>query len=217
LEAVVDTAKDKLGMKVKPAVLPPQPGEEPPVWPIVIDFKDLNKALSDAVKWQKTPLFVCNGKGSVVDTFFAYQACSLIDAKWILNKVDIVKEFSVQQMREQIRARLVSALKFGQPIHIAMSNSAVTLKSKYCSDAEFPESLFRLESWLKREEYSKVVRKEDLDDWPGAFPGRMRDDCASYSFVTTDMSLESAREYLPAALPHFDCMAVIEIDPASIH
>lgn len=216
LEAVVDLAKEKLGLKVEPVVLQPEPDEEPPAWPIVIDVKDIPAALADAVKWQRTPLFVCNGKASVVDTFFSYRCCSLIDAKWVMNKVDIVKELDVPQAREELRTRLVAGMKAGWPIHIAMSTSAVSLRGKYCSEADFPEALFKNEEWLKSDVYSKVIRDADLADWPGAFPGRMKADSPSFSFVTTDMGRESACEFLPEALPHFDSMAIIEIDPASI-
>lgn len=217
LEAVVDVAKEKLGMKVAPALPQPEPDEKPPEWPIIIDFKQLATALQDALKWRKTPLFICNGKASVVDTFFSYQSCSLIDAKWILNMVDIKKEFDVPQMREQIRLRLIAALKFGNPIHISMSSSAVTLGPKYCSETEFPKALFQQTEWLRRGNYGKIIRDEDLVDWPGTFPGRMKDDCASYAFVTSDMSRESACEFLPEVLPHFDSMAMIEIDPTTIN
>jgi len=122
----------------------------------------------------------------------------------------------VPQMQEQLRQRLISALKFGQPIHISMSNSAVPMGERYCAPDLFPESLFKMDLWFKQEEYSKVVREADLADWPGAFPGRMKDDSASYAFVTSDFTLESAREYLPDILPYFSDMAIIEINPASI-
>merc|ERR1712039_113364 len=203
--------------KVAPVLPDPEPDEEPPAWPIVIDFKQVNTAMHDALKWRKTPLFICNGKASVVDTFFSYQACTLVDAKWVLNKVDVVKEFDVSQMREQLRVRLIAALKFGKPIHVAMSSSAVSLGPKYCSKSEFPEALFKQDEWLQRDNYGKVVRDSDLSDWPGAFPGRMKDECASYAFITSDLSRESACEFLPEVLPHFDSMAMIEIDPASIN
>jgi len=217
LEAVVDAAKEKLGMKTQPVMELPPPAESPPEWPIKISFKETQQALSDAVRFRRTPLFVCNGKASTVDTFFSYQACSLIDAKWILHKVSITKELEVPAMREELRKRLVGALKFGQPVHIAMSNSAVPLREWYCSVDEFPEALFKLEHWFQKENYSKVIREADLKDWPGAFPGRMRDDSASFPFITTDFFMESAKEYLPPVLPHFESMAIIEIDPESIN
>jgi len=97
-----------------------------------------------------------------------------------------------------------------------MSNSAVTLKSKYCSEAEFPEALFKNELWFQKDVYSQIVRETDLIDWPGAFPGKMKG-VESYSFVTSDFNLESAREFLPAVLPYFDDMAIIQIDPATIN
>lgn len=215
LEAVIWAAKEKLGMNVAEAPPPPAEGEKPPEWPIMVGIQELPAALADARRWSKTPLFLCSGKVSVVDTFFQYQSATLVDAKWILSKVDVKKELSVSDVREEVRKRLIAALKFGQPIHIAMSNSAVTLKAKYCSDAEFPEGLFNNELWFTKEVHSKIVRESDLTDWPGAFPGAMKG-TESYSFVTSDFSLESAREFLPAVLPHFEDMAIIQIDPATI-
>jgi len=217
LEAVIDAAKEKLGLKVKVELALPEPAQEPPAWPIKIPFREMPQALSDAVKFRRTPLFICNGKAATVDTYFSYQACSLIDAKWILNKVSISKELDAAAMREELRKRLVAALKFGQPIHICMSNSAVRLRQDYCSETEFPESLFKMDLWFQKEKYSKVIREEDLQDWPGAWPGRMRDDSATYAFVTTDFGLESVHEFLPAVLPHLESMAFIEIDPESIN
>merc|ERR1711988_1091627 len=123
-------------MNEAPLIVPPAIDEEPPPWPITVGIKAIPEALSDALKWKRTPLFLCNGKVQTVDTYFTYQSCSLIDAKWILNKVDVKKEMDVNQMRERLRTRLVTGLKFGQPIHISMGNSAVMLKTKYCRDTE---------------------------------------------------------------------------------
>lgn len=217
MEAVMDVAREKLGLKDRMPVPPPEPDEEPPNWPITIDMAGIPQAVSDAVRWRRTPLLVCNGKAQQVDTFFTYQSCSLVDAKWILSMNQVKKELDVPQMREELRKRLATAIKFGQPIQICMSNSAVALREKYCAETEFPEALFKLDAWLEKDVYSKVLREADLADWPGAFPGRMRDGNASYAFVTTDFDLASAREYLLEALPYFDSMAIIAIDPASIH
>jgi hypothetical protein len=215
VEAVIWAAKEKLGMNKVATPAPPLADEQPPDWPIMIGVKEIPDALAQAVKWQRTPLFLCNGKAGTVDTFFQYQACTLIDAKWILSKVDVKKELSVVQMREEIRTRLVSALKFGRPIHIAMANSAVAIKNKYCTDAEFPKELFKNATWFQTDVHYKVVREEDMVHWPGAFPGRMKG-TESYSFVTSDFNLDSAREFLPDVLPYFQDMAIIQIDPASI-
>jgi len=216
LEAVIWAAKENLGMNVAAPTMVPGPDETAPEWPILVDMKGIPAALADALKWKRTPLFVCSGKAHVVDTYFSYQSCTLVDAKWIMNKVDVKKEMDVPQMQEQLRIRLVSALKFGQPIHIPMSNSAVMLRAKYCKDDAFPEALFNMDLWFQKNVYSKVIRDEDLADWPGAFPGRMKDGGASYAFVTSDFDIESAREFLPGVLPHFDNMAIIQVDPSTI-
>lgn len=215
MDAIIWAAKEKLGMNEVPVPPPPAADEKPPEWPIMVGIKEIPAALDDALRWRRTPLFLCSGKASVVDTFFSYQCCSLVDAKWILNKVDIKKELDVAQMREELRTRLVSGLKFGRPFHISMSNSAVSMKDKYCSDLEFPEALFKNDLWFQTDVYSKVIRDEDLIDWPGAFPGKMKG-TESFAFVTSDFNLESAREFLPAVLPYFADMAIIQVDPASI-
>merc|ERR1712151_900970 len=92
----------------------------------------------------------------------------------MLNKVSVKKTHSVEEMREEMRERLVSALKFGQPIHISMSNSAVQMKKMYCVPDKFPEALFKDELWMQKEHYQKIVRDGDKTDWPGAFPGEMK-------------------------------------------
>mmetsp|Transcript_116045 Transcript_116045/g.181380 ORF Transcript_116045/g.181380 Transcript_116045/m.181380 type:complete len:116 (-) Transcript_116045:80-427(-) len=114
-----------------------------------------------------------------------------------------------------MRDRIVMALKFGKPIHVSMSNSAVKIKEKYCAAGQFPEALFNNQLWLQKEHYQQVVQESDKVDWPGAFPGEMKDQ-ESYSFVTSDFSLESAQEYLPPVLPYFKEMAIVIIDPDSI-
>jgi len=217
LEAIIWAAREKLGMNEVPLVVPLAIDEEPPLWPMTIGIKEIPVALSDALKWRRTPLFLCNGKAQIVDTYFTYQSCSLIEAKWILKEVDVKREMDVDQMRERLRRRLVAGLKFGQPIHISMGKSAVNLKTKYCTDTELPEGLFKQDLWFQRSTYSKIIREADLADWPGAFPGRMRYDSASYVFVTSDFSLESAKEFLPSVLPYFTDMAIIEVDPSSIN
>jgi len=115
-------------------------------------------------------------------------------------------------MQEALRKRMVAGMKFGQPLHISMSNSAVAFKSKFCAEGLFPPEIFKNELFLKEEIYRKSVRDSDLVDWPGAFKGRMKEGC--YSFVTTDFTLASAREHLAEALPFFEDMAIIEVDPA---
>jgi len=212
IEAVVITARRNLFPDEEP---PKKPPKEPPAWPIKIDKMELMGAISDAVAFKKTPLIVCNEKASIIDTFFSYQSFQQIDAKWVMGQVQIKKTMDQDQMKEELRTKLVSALKWGKPIQIAMSSSAVMFKEKYCCPDQFPDSLFKNELWFQKEIHGKVVRPDDLHDWVGAFPGRMKDE-SSYSIITTDFNLESALEFLPNALPYFEDLAIIEIDPSTI-
>lgn len=227
MEAVITDTKKKLGLTLitggAETTEDPEDtdGGAAPEWPITIPFSKIQQALDTAIKHKRTPLFCCHGKASVVDTFFQYSGGKvLIDAKYFLNKV-VVKKGSIDDAREEIRKKLVNAIKNGVFIQVGMMNSAVAFKEQYCQPDCFPADFFKNELWIQEETYSKVVREEDLKDWTGAFPGKMRDGSIpgtqpSYVFITSDFSEEMAKEHLSKALPHFDDMALINIDPASI-
>lgn len=211
LEAAVRFAKTKMGIGLNhPA---PDPEEPPPEYPIKVHFTEISTQGAEAARWGRTVLFVCNGHAHEVDTFFGYQSVSLIDAKYILNKVSVTKEITVEKMQEDLRHRLVTAMKFGQPVHIRMERSAVPFKGRYCAPELFPEFVFKNKLFHDEAHHKQVIRESDLADWPGAFPGRMKD--GVYSFVTTDFDMESAHEFLPEVLPYFGEMAIVEVDPAS--
>eukprot|EP00930_Biecheleria_cincta_P072737 TRINITY_DN60094_c0_g1_i1.p1 TRINITY_DN60094_c0_g1~~TRINITY_DN60094_c0_g1_i1.p1 ORF type:complete len:390 (+),score=75.30 TRINITY_DN60094_c0_g1_i1:61-1230(+) len=218
LDACIREASERLGMN-EAAPAAPAPDEEPPSWPIIIDFKDLPKHISDAARWRKTPLIVCNGHNKEVDTFLTYRAYAQIDAKWVLGETTIRKTKSMEEMREDLRRRVVGAMKNGIPLHVAMENTAVAFKQQICAEGLFPESVFNLgvfQDLSKPEEehlYKKIVRESDLTDWVGAFPGRLKD--GFFTVVTTAFDTEAADEHLKEALPFYSSMAVIEIDAAS--
>ena len=66
-------------------------------------------------------------------------------------------------------------MKSGLPLHIAMANTAVAFKDKFCAEHTFPHSvfnfsMFRGETGTEAGEYRKIIRDVDLEDWPGSFP-----------------------------------------------
>lgn len=230
MEAVITATKQSLGgsdLRAKMQSLeggdgPAKSGVEnvdlstKPEWPITIPFKQIDDAISSAWAFKKTPLILCCGKCSVVDTYLCYRSYATIDAKMYLSKVVVKKEMTIEEAREDIRKKLVGAMRNGRQIHIGMGNSAVAFKEQYCAPDDFPESLFNNELWLDEANYSKVIRPEDLEKWEGAFPGKMKEGCEAYSFITSDFTPESAQEHLSKALPWLDQMPIIIIDPSSI-
>ncbi|CAJ1350685.1 unnamed protein product [Effrenium voratum] len=197
----------------------PKEPEVPPEWPVKIGFKELKQRLDEAAAWEKTALVVCCGHAKEADTYFTYSGYSQIDAKWVLGQTMIKKEVSVEDMQEELRKRVVGALKHGLPVHVAMSNTAVAFKKTFCREDKFPLCFFKDKEFkgdpaAPKEErpYFSMVTKEDLADWPGNI-GHMKE--GYRMVVTTDFDVESAKEFLPDALPHFEDMAIIEIEPAS--
>jgi hypothetical protein len=194
LEACIAAAKERLGITPAATTIPEQ--EAPALWPMKISFKDIEGKAQEAAHWGKTALFICNGRAGDVDTFFAYQGggCTSIDATAILNQVVVTKVKSVEAARAELHRRIQGSMLYGKAIHISLGRTALDFQGVYCGTDELTTSLFK-NSLLKKDnpEIQKNV----------------------YSFVTTDFDLESAREHLSKALPHFDDMAIIEIDPSS--
>ncbi|CAE7756078.1 hypothetical protein AK812_SmicGene26589 [Symbiodinium microadriaticum] len=217
VQACLRDARDRLGLTAAAPPPPPMP-QEPPAWPLVIGFKELPARIAEVVRWSRTVLVVCNGHAKEADTFLTYSAYVQIDAKWVMGETMIRKTMGIEEMQESLRKRVVSAMKSGLPLHIAMANTAVAFKDKFCAEHTFPHSvfnfsMFRGETGTEAGEYRKIIRDVDLEDWPGSFPGRMKE--GFFVVVTTDFDLESAREFLPSSLPYFDDMAILEVDPAS--
>ena len=201
------------------ATLPPIKAEELPSYPRKIDFKQLADEVKRAAELGFTPLVVCNGHAKEADTFFTYGGYTQIDAKWILAETAIKKTTSVEDMQEDLRRKVVGSIKHGIPVHVAMANSAVSFKEKFCTEKGLPQCFFNRKEFegnalsdVKERPYHKMLKEEDFKDWPGV-PGYMKS--GWYVVITTDFSMENYKEFLTDALPHLDQMVVIEIDSAS--
>lgn len=213
VSACIRSARGRFGpTPCAPAAAPPG---EPPQWPVTIEVGKVIESIFQAADWNRTALVVCGGHASTVDTFLAYRGYKQLDAKWVLSQNVVKKTMSVEEIREEVRTtKIVSAIKNGLPLGIAMSNSAVAFKETYCAEGTFPPSVFNWGLFKQEDEYSKLIRDSDLESWVGAFPGKLKE--GTVTFVTTDFTLEKAREYLPTALPYFDEMAIYVVDGSSV-
>lgn len=191
LGACIRAAKLRLGIgapvvEAKHDAVPPLPAK--------VHIKDIGSLGAQAAQYGKTALFVCNGHASEVDAYFTYRkSCTCIDAMNILDQVSVTKTKTVKDMQKELGNRLQKAKMYGSPVHVSMGKSAVAFLDTYCSDEQFPASVFK---------NGLFVQEQGVAD-------------GCYSFVTTDFDLDAAREHLSKALPFFADMAIIEIDPKS--
>lgn len=230
IDAWIRSSKERLGLNTVPVVeiIEPTADEKPPEWPLTVDFKDIQAQLGQALRWKKTPLLICDGHAKEVNSLFTYTGYANIDAKWIIGMMTVEKKMTVEEIREHCRVQMVSAMKNGRAIFISMSNSACPFKDKICAEEIFPATAFNNGLWYNKskpdaiwqdksnpdaiQEYKKIIRESDLTGWTGV-PGQFRD--GFYTVVTTDFSLDGAKEHLPNALPYFHDMALIHVNPAS--
>merc|ERR1712048_14030 len=195
LHACMSKAKERLGMNAAPAKSPCQ--DAPKLWPMKVNFNEIAARAVEAARWGKTALFVCNGHADEVDTSFTYRGggCASIDALSILNQVAVAKSKSVEQMRQELHQRIEGAMLQDRPIHISMARTALPFRDTYCGPGGLSQAVFK--NSLLREEGGECMQM------------------GCYSLVTTDFDMEAAREHLANALPFFDEMAIVEIDPTS--
>mmetsp|Transcript_103437 Transcript_103437/g.179516 ORF Transcript_103437/g.179516 Transcript_103437/m.179516 type:complete len:453 (-) Transcript_103437:47-1405(-) len=221
LTACLNAARERLGIvEGEGTHLPGKTGYKAPKWPIKIELKDLARSLKEAARCRKTPLVICNGMESTVDTFCKYRGFLRIDAKRLLIETSFLRNSrKIEESREDLRKVLVAAMKAGAPLVIRMGNTAIELRDKFCEDGSFPKSLFRPRVWNDPNkspadrEYMKILTPAELEEsisWEGG-PATLGEHF--FVMVTSDFSKESAIEFLPPTLPYLDEMAIIEIDP----
>jgi len=213
LEACLLSAGHRLGGLRTPTACISVARGLPPAWPLVIDFKEILPHVRDAATWGKTALLVCSGHANEADAFFAYRGFATIDAKWILSQVHIKQNMSPAEMQALLQQRLADAMKMGCPLHIALSTSAIDFSGIFCKQAVFPKTVFNISKFREPAEYLSVLDELDRKACAENLKSSMKGDF--FSFVTTDMDMDQANEHLPAVLPFFKDMAVIEIDRSS--
>ena len=89
---------------------------------LTIPLTDLQDTIRLAIGKGKTPLVIDNSEEDKVNTFFTYQSATMLDGKKMgLDKT--LKKIPVQDIMDDARKKLVQALKFGQPLVIALTKS----------------------------------------------------------------------------------------------
>jgi len=137
------------------------------------------------------------------ETYLAFQNTTIIEAKQILVQ-KIQGQKTEDEIKEDLRKKIVGAMTAGNILLIRMDNSAVDMNA-YCDENKFPEELFDVEEFLKESICGKLITKEDEMRWAG-FP---RD--GFQIVITSKFNLDDACDFLPAALPNFDNFTIIEI------
>ena len=87
-----------------------------------IELTELLDVIGEIVAKGKTPLIVDNSEDDKVNTFYRYRTVQLIDGKKMgLDKS--MKNVPVADIMEEKRKQLVTALKFGTPVIIALTKA----------------------------------------------------------------------------------------------
>lgn len=102
------------------------------------------------------------------DTFFTYSSGNfetvLLDVKKYLYETEVSKAMSKSECHEEIRRKIVNALKYGKLLHIAMQDSAF-LFSKYYDSKFFPHQILKhCGKYIYNENiYTQLLRPSDYE------------------------------------------------------
>jgi hypothetical protein len=169
--------------------------------PTVVELTNLLHAIEIAVAHKKTPLIIDPSEDHKVDTFFSYRSAVMLDGKKMgLDKS--MKHIPVMDIMEEARKKLVTALKFGYPFVIAMSNSvtdfAQTFNDTSCGIPReamcFPMEALRCggKELLQEEYMNGLFREEDKES---GF-AHCRSPATFQVILTSTFQVEDYEEYL---------------------
>eukprot|EP00929_Paragymnodinium_shiwhaense_P116010 TRINITY_DN8523_c0_g1_i2.p1 TRINITY_DN8523_c0_g1~~TRINITY_DN8523_c0_g1_i2.p1 ORF type:complete len:656 (-),score=211.05 TRINITY_DN8523_c0_g1_i2:393-2360(-) len=181
----------------------PREAKEPPAWPIKIGLRKLSQAIDTAHYFGRVPLVVCNGMEQP-ERFLVYSGEAIIDAMQVLNELYVKKSKPLERVQLDLKQALLAAMEthgFGLSLHVRMGTSACDFKSTLCAHGKFPAEVFGGSRRWNEAELRKhfpeptVIIQQDFR-----------------VIVSTSFSMKEALKHLPKALPHFEEMAIIEID-----
>jgi len=136
---------------------------------IEIKMSDTSKAITDTLNQDLCPLLICpKFKETMedvnpVDVWLSYQETEIIDATSLLNQLSIKKSKTKPQLLEQMRSKLVNAIKNGKYLLIRFGEQCVTLEKDWNGGPEiFPiPEIFKPSKIRDPEVFMKLVREED--------------------------------------------------------
>ena len=117
------------------------------VWEIKLS--SLNAALEASWRKGKVPLVVDataeegqrESGTTPLEAFYSYSGHALFEVKKMVVEVNMKKTTTLDDARDEARAKLVTAIKRGLHFVFLLSNSAPPLKSKFCCDDKLPYML----------------------------------------------------------------------------
>ena len=117
------------------------------VWEIKLS--SLNAALEASWRKGKVPLVVDataeegqrESGTTPLEAFYSYSGHALFEVKKMVVEVNMKKTATLDDARDEARAKLVTAIKRGLHFVFLLSNSAPPLKSKFCCDDKLPYML----------------------------------------------------------------------------
>jgi len=134
-----------------------------------IPMTDLLEAVDRALAVNRTPLVVDRSEAGLVDTFFSYRSVQLLDAKKMgLDKS--MKKVPVEEIMEEARKKLVTSMKLGMPLVIALQTAVTDFATTFNDEATATAEALKLESNMKcfpKEVFinggRSLLEKENLD------------------------------------------------------
>jgi len=104
-----------------------------------ISVAHLQKAMDRAVELRKTPLLIDNASG-VVESYLRYQSVVTIDGKGLVAR-KATKNATTEELRDECRAKLVTAMTCGYPLLVNCGTAAPDFLGTFCGKS-FPSEVF---------------------------------------------------------------------------
>jgi hypothetical protein len=158
-----------------------------------IDLALLILTLQKVLGESKVPLVV--DPSARVEIYLKYQGTTIIEAKDLFIRVAVSKEVSKEEVQEELRKQVVSALRLGHTLHLLMSDGATDLRHFSAPD-KFPFDMLLTPGACTDENVKPLLRPVDLDR-----NGQFYVHKDFNTVITTRFEAMDYREFLGEILP----------------
>ena len=110
----------------------------------------------------KTALLLDSTAERVSDNYFMYAEATVVEAKKLVLEVRSAGT-PLEAVREQLRAELVHAMRWGHSLVVRMTNTAADFAGSYCAPDAFPVELFDAAAVPAA---SSIIRKKSVPIQP---------------------------------------------------
>ena len=147
-------------------------------------------------------------KNGLMDRFYLHRVCNIIDAKSLFLK-EKMQNIPHDDIMEDMRCKLVNAMKYGKTLVISMQNSAADIVGCYNGKNTFPVPQTFIPKQITDEAVWKYFVKDEDKIYPNTNVKQFIVKPEFQIVITSQFTVEQYEEFLNESLPLNHCKPIL--------